>query len=89
MKKNLDRELLCDIKDAIEEKRKKIGKPAGWFRYARYANHGYVFLKHKEKQWEILNEVAIELSSRYPKYTQGEIVDLISEMVNKTAPTGA
>lgn len=73
------------IKDIVLELNKSIKsskKDIGWFQYARYSQYGYKFLKNKEDQYEILEAIANKLAKKHKNFTTGQIVDMISELVN-------
>lgn len=74
--------LLRDIIKELQREMKKTKKELRWFQFAKKTQYSWKFLKNKEKQWEILGEIAKKISKKYTKYTNGEIVDLISELVN-------
>ena len=86
MKKKLDRleeSLLRDIDIFIKTGSKIFGVNKSWFKFAKKTKYGCKFLKNKEKQFAILENLAFNLSKKYKLFTTGQIVDLISEFVNK------
>lgn len=78
-----DKRIFNEIKNSLVEKAKKMKKSISWFRFAKKTKTGsWRFLNNKETQWEILEEVAREISKTNKKYTTGQIVDLIADFVN-------
>lgn len=74
----IEKELFGELK----KEAKKMGKNISWFRFAKKTKHGYRFLTNKESQWEKLEEIAKRLLKKYPEMTEGEIIDLLSYIVN-------
>lgn len=70
------------LKKEIREASKKHGRSLSWFRFAKKTQYGYRFLANKEAQWKILQEIAERIAQKYPQYTTGQIVDLLSDLVN-------
>ncbi|OGK20998.1 hypothetical protein A2866_02680 [Candidatus Roizmanbacteria bacterium RIFCSPHIGHO2_01_FULL_39_8] len=70
------------LKLEVGLKAKHMGKPIAWFQFAKKTKYGYRFLTNKEAQWKILQEIAERIAQKYPQYTTGQIVDLLSEIVN-------
>lgn len=72
-----------EIKKFLEDEAKKMGKNFSWFRFAKKTKTGcWRFLANKDDQWEKLQEIANKLSLKYEDLKKGEIVDIISELVN-------
>lgn len=83
MKTNRSRQrLLKNIRKELKNSAERLGKSISWFQFAKKTKYGYRFLKNKEKQWEVLKELAVHLAKKHRSYTIGEIVDIVSEMVN-------
>ena len=61
---------------------KEIGKPIQWLQYAVKTRYSYRLLKNKNKQLEVLERILTSVSAKYPKYTRGQIADILSELVN-------
>lgn len=72
-----------EIKKLLEDEAKKMGKNFSWFRFAKKTKNGsWKFLANKDFQWKKLQEIANKLSLKYKNLRKGEIVDIISELVN-------
>ena len=74
----IENELLAKLK----EEAKRIGKKISWFKFAVKTKHGYRFLPNKELQWKKLEKIAEEFGQKYPQYKSGQIVDILSQLVN-------
>jgi hypothetical protein len=62
---------------------KRIGKDFSWLKFARKTGNSYRFLSNRERQWEVLQEIAKIAVRKYPKYREGEVVDILSDLVNE------
>ncbi len=61
----------------------KLGRPISWFRFAKKTKTGaWRFLANKEAQWNALEKIAKKLSTKFPGYTMGEIVDILAGLIN-------
>lgn len=79
-------ETLKTISDLAKSMVTKKGKTLSWLRFAKKnLAESYSFIPYKESQWSILEKIAEKVLILYPKKRSGEIVDLISELVNTTA----
>ncbi len=76
--------LLIDMYISLKKEAEKRKKPIFWFRYAKRGIYSYRFLKNKSEQWDLLEQIAVSLGKKYKNFTTGEIVDIISELVNNT-----
>jgi hypothetical protein len=74
--------LIKDIGLELNKSIKSSKKDIAWFQFARYSQYGYRFLKNKEEQYEILEEIANRLVKIHKNYTTGQIVDMMSELIN-------
>lgn len=72
------------IARALKREAYAVGKPLSWFRFAKKhtKSEGYRFLANKEAQINILERVARSLSTRLVNLTTGQIMDILSELVN-------
>jgi len=78
-------ETLRTINDLAKTVVAKKGKTLSWLRFAKKnSTGGFSFIPHKEPQWSALEKLAEKISILYPDKRSGEIVDLISELVNTT-----
>lgn len=75
-------QLSRDLALMVRNKSKLLKKPIAWFQFAKKDQERWIFLEHKERQWEILNSIVSEVSSKYKDYTEGQISDILSELVN-------
>lgn len=73
------------IEGALNKQAEQLEKPRTWFRYAKKlkVSGGYRLLTHKQDQINILECIAISLYKSLPNLTKGQIVDMISEVVNE------
>ena len=75
---------LAIVKNALTKEAERLHKPLSWFRYATInpKSKAYTFLPKKEDQLAALESLASNLVSRLPDLTTGQIVDMLSEIVN-------
>lgn len=59
-----------------------MGKSFNWLQFARKKRRTFRFLPNKVKQWNTLIKIAMGFSKKYPYFNQGQVVDLLSELVN-------
>ena len=68
---------------------KDLGKKFAWLKFAsKTKSGGYRFLGNKEKQWQVLDKIAKKVEPKHPKYTYGQIIDILCNLVNKHFPPG-
>lgn len=78
------RDLKNEIKKALTDEAEKIKKDLSWFRFAKKIKTGaWRFLDNKEARWKKLEEIAIKIAGRHKNYTTGEVVDIMSGIVNE------
>ena len=75
----INKELLSELNSEA----KRMGKAISWFRFATKTKYGYSFLKDKADQWEKLEQIAEKVAKKYPQCREGQIVDMLSQLVNK------
>lgn len=67
---------------AVQSKSKLLKKPIAWFQFAKKDHARWVFLEHKESQWKVLNSIVSEVAPQYKEYTEGQISDILADLVN-------
>lgn len=82
--KKEEERLMTDIYKKAKKTTEGMKKELKWFKFAKKSKCGYKFLGNKEAQWEKLKLIAQDISRSYKSYTMGQIVDIISELVNTT-----
>lgn len=76
--------LLGYLQQIATSKSKSLKRNVSWLQFAKKTKYCYRFLKNKERQWQILNELAQKAAQIYPDYTKGQIVDILANLVNIT-----
>ena len=74
--------IIKELQKELAKEAKNLRKSLSWFRFAKKTKKGYRFLAHKEAQWKILQEIVKKVVNKYPDYSTGQIVDMLSELVN-------
>lgn len=63
----------------------KTGKSVKWYKFALEGqNGGWRFLPNKDAQWLALEKVAKKVAKKLPQYTEGQIVDKLASLVNRS-----
>jgi len=76
--------LLKEIAYFLKKKAAILKKTIRWFRFAKKTKNGFVFLRNKDKQWKLLEEIVEIIAKKHKKYTTGQIVDKACDLVNTT-----
>lgn len=72
------------IKKYLLKRATEINKDLAWFRYAKRTKSGaYRFLANRERQWRELTRLAESIVRKHPNLKLGQIVDWLSDLVNK------
>jgi hypothetical protein len=78
-------DLYKDLFKTTNQKLKKLNKDLSWLQYAKTTKRGNVrFLAHKQVQWNTLEAIATTLSKKHDYYSYGQVIDLLSHLVNHT-----
>ncbi|OGK15275.1 hypothetical protein A2774_02520 [Candidatus Roizmanbacteria bacterium RIFCSPHIGHO2_01_FULL_39_12c] len=79
-----DEKRVKEIIKTFKEEAKKKGKNLSWFKYAvKNKPGGWKFLSGKEEQWNLLEEISERVNQKHKEYKSGQIVDMISQLVNR------
>lgn len=83
-----EKQTFFDLLTALSEESNKAVKTRGrslqWLQFATCHGSCYRMLENKDEQWEILQQIVDKVSWCHPQYTEGEIVDLLSQLINTT-----
>lgn len=79
----MDNKIKTVLLQELESYAKEHNKCLGWFRFAKHTKSGaYEFLSGKEAQFSILGKIAKKIAVNNQEYTEGQIVDMLSNLVN-------
>jgi hypothetical protein len=78
------RKLYRELSHCTDSKLQDIGKDYVWIKFATREGDRYHIHDNKEEQWELLYEIALEVSNKTSDFRLGQVVDCLSELVNTT-----
>lgn len=84
--KNFDEGLRNFLVAQCQKELDAQGKDWKWLTYLKKHKSKYEFLDGKDSQFAILEKVLRKATKKFKVYNQGEISELLSEIVSKTPP---